>query len=424
MIARRRVLAALAASVALLAPSPARAGLADDLASCQANVWPKFAGWSPSRPRGADTPSTPEDFYCLALGHWSGQAQFSPKDVAKAAQYAQTAANQGHPGAQGLLGFFYSRGAGVRQDQATAIAWWKKAAAQGHADSINALASAYDNGQGVPVDKSEALRLYRLAAERGSKEARQTLASRDRPQTALAGQADFDEGVRLYKAGQQAAAAKVFLRAAEQGHPRAQLQIGYQYEYGEGVPVSFAEAVKWYRKAADQGDAAAQSNLGSMYEEGKGVPENWIEAAKWYRQAAERDSPSGQFRLGRAYQFGIGVPQNRTLAIQWFQKASVGGNAQARYFAQHLLSPGNFVGFRNEQEEQFVIAGKLRTGLLWEEPVGMLFKTSAERNAYIKNLRVKVDRYEAYTAWVLRKNEYDDCKRSSRSNCSDPGPAP
>jgi hypothetical protein len=230
--------------------------------------------------------------------------------------------------------------------------------------------------------------------------------------------------VRRYKAGQQAAAAKLFLRAAEQGHPRAQLQIGYQYEYGEGVPVNVAEAVKWYRRAADQGDVAAQSNLGSMYEDGKGVPEDWIEAAKWYRKAAERDSASGQFRLGRAYQFGIGVPQNRKLAIEWFQKASAGGNAQARYFAQHLLSPGNFVGFRNEREEQYVIAGKLRTGLLWEEPVGVQFRNSTERNAYIKNLRVKVDRYEAYTAWVLRKNEYDDCKRSNRSYCSDPGPAP
>ena len=276
----------------------------------------------------------------------------------------------------------------------------------------------------MPIDKNEALRLYRLAADRGSKEARQTLATRDKPQTAQAGQPDFDEGVRLYKAGQHAAAAKVFLRAAEQGNARAQLQIGYQYNYGEGVPVNAAEAVKWYRRAAAQGDAAAESNLGGMYEDGKGVPEDWVEAARWYRTSAARDNASGQFRLGRAYQFGIGVPQNRKLAIEWFQKAGFLGNAQARYFAQHLLSRGNFVGFRNEQEEAAVIAGKLRTGLLWEEPVGMLFRNSGERLAYIRNLRYRVDRYEAYQAWVLRKNEYDECKRGNRSSCSDPGPAP
>jgi hypothetical protein len=31
---------------------------------------------------------------------------------------------------------------------------------------------------------------------------------------------------------------------------------------------------------------------------------------------------------------------------------------------------------------------------------------------------------EAYQAWVLRKNEYDDSQRAGRSSCSDPGPAP
>jgi hypothetical protein len=54
----------------------------------------------------------------------------------------------------------------------------------------------------------------------------------------------------------------------------------------------------------------------------------------------------------------------------------------------------------------------------------MLFHTSAERLAYIKNLRYRVDRYEAYQAWVLRKNKYDDCKRANRSSCTDPGPTP
>jgi TPR repeat protein len=116
----------------------------------------------------------------------------------------------------------------------------------------------------------------------------------DKPATAAPGQQDFDEGVRLYKAGQQAAAAKLFLPAAEQGNARAQLQIGYQYNYGEGVPVNAAEAVKWYRRAAEQGDAAAESNLGGMYEDGKGVPEDWVEAARWYGKAAEANSASGR----------------------------------------------------------------------------------------------------------------------------------
>ena len=62
--------------------------------------------------------------------------------------------------------------------------------------------------------------------------------------------------------------------------------------------------------------------------------------------------------------------------------------------------------------------------LLWEEPVGVLFRNSGERLAYIRNLRYRVDRYEAYQAWVFRKNEFDECKRANKSYCSDPGSPP
>src|SRR6185437_6268873 len=86
----------------------------------------------------------------------------------------------------------------------------------------------------------------------------------------LPGQAEFDEGRRLYLAGQKDQAARQFLKAAEAGHPRAQLQIGYQYNYGEGVPASATEAVRWYAKAAAQNDATAQANLGDMYKRGTG----------------------------------------------------------------------------------------------------------------------------------------------------------
>lgn len=143
------------------------------MARCQDRVWPRFRAYSLSRQQGPDTPRTPDDHYCLALGHWSGQLDGN-HDPAGAAMHAQVAAQQSHAGAQGLLGFLYSRGIGVKQDQAAAIVMWRKAAAQGHADSINALADAYDRGQGVPADKAEAQRLYRLAAERGSTEARKT----------------------------------------------------------------------------------------------------------------------------------------------------------------------------------------------------------------------------------------------------------
>ena len=52
---------------------------------------------------------------------------------------------------------------------------------------------------------------------------------------------------------------------AEKGDARAQVNLGFMYYNGEGVPMTRAEAVKWYRKAADQGYDMAQSKLGFMY---------------------------------------------------------------------------------------------------------------------------------------------------------------
>ena len=63
-------------------------------------------------------------------------------------------------------------------------------------------------------------------------------------------------------------AAKWFLKAAEQGHPRAQLKIGLMYDKGEGVKQDPVEAAKWYRRAASQGYAPAQFNLGFAYDTG------------------------------------------------------------------------------------------------------------------------------------------------------------
>jgi len=36
-------------------------------------------------------------------------------------------------------------------------------------------------------------------------------------------------------------------------------------------------------KAAEQGDPGAQANLGALYKAGIGVPRDWIQAYKWYK---------------------------------------------------------------------------------------------------------------------------------------------
>ena len=70
--------------------------------------------------------------------------------------------------------------------------------------------------------------------------------------------------------------------AAEQGHDRAQFNLGKFYYDGKGVVQDYQEASAWYKKAAEQGYADAQNNLGLMYSKGHGVTQDHKEAAGWY----------------------------------------------------------------------------------------------------------------------------------------------
>jgi len=82
-------------------------------------------------------------------------------------------------------------------------------------------------------------------------------------------------------------AATWIARAAEQGHPLAQFDLGELYRTGRGVAADPARAVEWFRRAAQQGNRFAQHNLGVAYCMGFGglVASN-PECSKWVRLAA------------------------------------------------------------------------------------------------------------------------------------------
>ncbi len=94
--------------------------------------------------------------------------------------------------------------------------------------------------------------------------------------TAVAG--PYEDAISAYERGDHNEAARLYRRAAEQGHAGAQYMLGFMYANGEGVPQNYAEAEEWYWKAAEQGDANAQYELGLMYEKGRGVPVDYVQA--------------------------------------------------------------------------------------------------------------------------------------------------
>jgi len=398
----------------------AKADIISDWNECSQGIIPLL-----QKTPGA-SPSDAQSQYCLGLGYATGH--LGQKDLVMATKWFESAAAQNHPGALTVLGYHYEKGYGVAADSTKAVSLYKRAADLGSADGMFNLARAYENGVGVPANKNESVRYYQLAAQGGNELAKRALstmsASASAPALDPSARAAFEQGRQLYEAKDQASAFKAFMQAAQANDPKAQLQIGYQYEFGEGVPENFSEAVRWYASAAQQGDPVAEKNLGNMYEEGKGVQEDWVKAANLYRLSAEQHHSKGQLALGRAYEFGIGVPQNRGEAIGWFNLAAQQGNTQAQYFANYLSTPGNFIGFRDEDERIAVLAGKLRFALIFQEPVGQVFRNSTERNAYLIGLRREVDVREAMTFYGMRKNEYDSCQRAGGESCVSPGAPP
>jgi S1-C subfamily serine protease len=79
--------------------------------------------------------------------------------------------------------------------------------------------------------------------------------------------------------------AKWITKAAEQGYPQAEMNLGSLFAQGKGVRQNFSRAVFWSRKAAEQGDSDAQQNLGEIYAEGKLARSDYVEAYKWFSLA-------------------------------------------------------------------------------------------------------------------------------------------
>jgi len=74
------------------------------------------------------------------------------------------------------------------------------------------------------------------------------------------------------------------------GNARALGRLGFRYENGFGVPQNYAAAADLYIRAAEQGDAFAQSRLGLSYDRGHGVPKDVILSYKWLDLATARAS--------------------------------------------------------------------------------------------------------------------------------------
>ena len=70
---------------------------------------------------------------------------------------------------------------------------------------------------------------------------------------------ELEDGNAALGRGDFKAAADHFKRAAIEGDPMSQYNLGLMYERGDGVHQDFAQAIHLYKQAAAQGDVDAQT---------------------------------------------------------------------------------------------------------------------------------------------------------------------
>ncbi|MFT5392026.1 MAG: localization factor PodJL [Gammaproteobacteria bacterium] len=110
------------------------------------------------------------------------------------------------------------------------------------------------------------------------------------------------------------------------------------YQNGKGVPLDYVESVKWYRKAADQGDPEGQFNLGTMYEHGLGVPKDYQMARSLYFSAARKGDPNALMNLGIMRWNGDGFPKKDLVcALAWWLRADAQGHERAAEYMGRAL---------------------------------------------------------------------------------------
>lgn len=75
-------------------------------------------------------------------GSWRVLSAYDEKRMEEVVRCAHAASDQGHPGAQTLLGDLYLHGEGLPKSEADGLAWYRKAAEQGYARAQRKLDAA------------------------------------------------------------------------------------------------------------------------------------------------------------------------------------------------------------------------------------------------------------------------------------------
>jgi TPR repeat protein len=121
------------------------------------------------------------------------------------------------------------------------------------------------------------------------------------------------------------------LKAALQGHSKAQSSLAYSYQHGLGNEKNSKEAIFWFTKAAEQDNAEAQYNLALIYYKGIEISRSCQKAFNWFKKSAKLGFVEAQYNLACLYNNGDCVDKNFEISFYWFKEAATQNHVEAQY---------------------------------------------------------------------------------------------
>lgn len=138
-----------------------------------------------------------------------------------------------------------------------------------------------------------------------------------------------------------ASALTTLMKAAESGDAKAQFDLGWRYNNGDGVEKDLSKTYEWWAKAAEGGHAEAMYLLGEAYTNGYGISKDTDKGKLWTKRAAEAGHADAQYSYARSF----GSTGRATLIIakaeerkeyarqyvEWLDKAAKQNHKEAQY---------------------------------------------------------------------------------------------
>jgi uncharacterized protein len=204
-------------------------------------------------------------------------------------------------------------------DIETAIRFCKIASASSRR-ALFELGRAYAANQQLP----EAIGIYRKAIDKGS--------------TAAMVELGVLYGTGTGVAKDQAAARKLFERAAEGGNARGATNLA-ALSGGGGAPVDPAAARAVLSGGAEANSAEAQFQLGIMAANGTGGPQDDTAARALFEKAAAQNHPGALEWMGAFALLGRGGPKDEAAAKSYYSRAAALGNEDAKLALKRIECP-------------------------------------------------------------------------------------